>query len=109
MADRQFKITDAKGGAAFTVRVVTRAANTEFAGVQEDGSLKVRLKASPAGDPAANQELVAFIAQQLQVEPGKIEIVAGADGRDKLVSVEGISTAGVEAMLSAAGSADSAE
>lgn len=97
--NRQFKITGAKGGAAFTVRVVTRAANTEIAGLQEDGMLKVRLVASPAGDPAANQELVDFLAGHLGVSSDKIEIVAGADGRDKLVSVEGVSTEDIETKL----------
>lgn len=96
---RKFEITDAKGGAAFTVRVVTRAANTEFAGLQEDGMLKIRLVNSPAGDPKANEELVNFLATQLGVPHTKIEIVAGADGRDKLISVEGITTADVEAKL----------
>jgi uncharacterized protein len=97
--NRQFKITGAKGGAAFTVRVVTRAAQTEVAGLQEDGTLKIRLVASPAGDPAANKELVDFLASQLGVSTEKIEIVAGADGRDKLVSVEGVSTVDVETKL----------
>jgi uncharacterized protein len=97
--NRQFRITDAKGGAAFTVRVVTRATSTEVAGLQEDGTLKIRLVSSPAGDPAANKELIDFLASQLGVPVDKIEIVAGADGRDKLVSVEGVSTADVEARL----------
>ncbi|NWF69845.1 MAG: DUF167 domain-containing protein [Chloroflexi bacterium] len=96
---RKFEITDAKGGAAFTVRVVTRSTSTELAGIQEDGALKIRLVASPAGDPAANKELVAFLAKHLGVPEAKIEIVAGANGRDKLVSVEGIGTEDVEAKL----------
>lgn len=97
--NREFKITDAKGGAAFTVRVVTRAEATELVGVQEDGTLKVRLKAPSAGDPAANQELVGFLAEQLGVAANQIEIVAGASMRDKLLSVEGISTADLESRL----------
>jgi uncharacterized protein len=96
---REFRITGAKGGAAFTVRVVTRSANTELVGVQEDGSLKIRLVASPAGDPAANQELVNFLAEKLNVPKDKIEIVAGADGRDKIVTVVGITTDDVESRL----------
>ena len=52
---RRFEITDARGGAALTVRVVTQAERTEIAGVQDDGVLKIRLIASPAGAPAANQ------------------------------------------------------
>ena len=99
--DRRFEITDAKGGAAFTVRVVTRAVNTEIVCIQEDGSLKVRLKASPAGTDAANEELIGYLSGQLGVHMSQIEIVAGREGRDKLISVEGITTHDVEAKLSA--------
>ena len=94
--NRKFEITDARGGAAFAVRVVTRAEVSEIVGTQEDGALRVRLIASPAGDPAANQELVDLLSKQLQVPPNKIEIVAGANGRDKMISVEGITTADLE-------------
>lgn len=103
---RKFEITDAKGGAAFTVRVVTRAASAELVGLQEDGSLKIRLQASPAGAPAANEELVGLLAAHLEVDRNQIEIVAGLDGRDKLVSVEGISTHAVEEKLGKLESAD---
>jgi uncharacterized protein YggU (UPF0235/DUF167 family) len=97
--DRKFKITDAKGGAAFTVRVVTRSASTQLVGLQEDGTLKIRLMAGAAGDSAANDELVSFLADELGVPADHIEIVAGANGRDKLVSVEGITTQLVETRL----------
>ncbi len=99
--DRKFEITDAKGGAAFTVRVITRAEETEVVGLQDDGILKIRLKAASAGEPSANSELIEFLAEKLQVDKSKIEIVAGVTGRDKLVSVEGISTADVEAKFGA--------
>ncbi|MFW5692436.1 MAG: DUF167 domain-containing protein [Chloroflexota bacterium] len=99
MTDRNFEITDAKGGAAFTVRCVTRANKTEAVGVQEDGALKIRLMNSPAGDPAANEELLDFIAVMLNVPRNKIEIVAGREGRDKIISVEGVTPAHVEEKL----------
>ncbi len=101
--ERKYKITDAKGGAAFTVRVVTRAVNTEMAGVQEDGALKIRLKATPAGSADANEELIGFLADQLMVSADQIEIVAGANGREKVIAVEGISTADLESKLGVAG------
>jgi uncharacterized protein YggU (UPF0235/DUF167 family) len=97
--NRKFEITDARGGAAFTVRVVTRAEAAEIVGTQEDGTLKIRLVSSPAGDPATNQELVGLLAEELGVPTSKIEIVAGANGREKIISVEGISTAEVEEKL----------
>lgn len=107
-AKRKFEITDAKGGAAFTVRVITRATHTEVVGIQEDGVLKIRLMATPAGDPAANRELVDFLAARLSVPADHIEIVAGANGREKVIAVEGISTHALEDMLGDA-AADSEE
>ena len=99
MADRKFEITDAKGGVAIGVRVVTRATETEIAGRNDDNTLKVRLKASPASDPSANQELVEFMAQKLAVDVSKIEIVAGENSRDKILSIEGLTTDVVEERL----------
>jgi len=99
MSDRKFEITDVRGGSAIGVRVVTRAAETEIAGKQEDGTLKVRLKASPAGDPAANAELVEFMASKLEVDTARIEIVAGEGSRDKILSIEGLSVQDVESKL----------
>lgn len=99
MSDREFKITDARGGAAIGVRVVTRAASTEIAGRNEDGTLKVRLMASPAGDPSANKELIEYIAARLGVAADKIEVVAGADNRDKILTIEGLSSQEVDAKL----------
>jgi hypothetical protein len=99
MMNRKFEITDARGGAALTVRVVTQTERTEIAGLQEDGVLKVRLMASPAGDPAANEELLQYLASQLGVPRNHIEIVAGASGREKIVSIEGMTVQQVEAIL----------
>src|SRR2546421_2579621 len=96
--NRKFEITDAKRGAAFTVRVVTRAQRNEIVGIQEDRSLKIRLTASPA-DGQANEALIKFLAERLGVPVSAIEIVAGKDNRDKWISVEGITTADVEARL----------
>lgn len=87
---REFKITGASGGAAFTVRVVTRASKTEVAGIQEDGILKIRLTASP-NDGEANKQLIEFLAETLGVKTSQIEIVAGVNARDKLISIDQIS------------------
>ena len=98
-ADRKFEITDARGGSALNIRVVTQAERTELVGIQEDGVLKIRLMASPAGSPSANRELVEFLAARLGVSSDHIEIVAGAGGREKIVSVEGVTSDQVEALI----------
>ncbi len=99
MNDREFKITDAVSGVAIGVRVVTRATATELVGRNEDNTLKIRLKESPAGSASANAELVNFLAQALSVDSNKIEIVAGEGNRDKILSIEGLTTEQVEERL----------
>ncbi len=98
---RKFEIKDAVSGAAFTVRVVTRATNTEIAGIQDDGALKIRLTASPNEEGAVNKELIAFLAERLEVPVSSIEIVAGINTREKLISVDKINPTVVEELLAA--------
>ena len=95
---REFRITDAQHGAAFTVRVITRADNVEIVGLQDDGVLKIRLTESPA-EGRANAQLVQFLADVLEVPPAQIEIVAGADKPNKIISVKNVSPAWVEEHL----------
>ena len=99
LSNRNFEITDARGGAAIGIRVVTRADETEIAGKTEEGSLKIRLKASPAGDPAANEELVAFLADKLGIATAAIEIVAGEGSRDKILSFADVTAETLEDKL----------
>jgi uncharacterized protein YggU (UPF0235/DUF167 family) len=99
MSDRNYKFTDPRAGIALGVRVVTRSTTTEIAGKTEEGAVKVRLVASPAGSAEANEELITFLAKQLGVEPRKIEIVAGLEKSDKILSIEGVSSLDVEEKL----------
>lgn len=93
----EHKFSNAKLGAAFAVRIVTRAQRDEMVGIQEDGALKIRLTA-PAG-VEANRALIAFLSARLGVPENKIEIVAGHEHRDKMISVEGLTTSDVETRL----------
>lgn len=95
---RAFRITEAQSGAAFTVRVTTRARRREIVGIHEDGSLRIRLTCPP-DQGKANEELVEFLAEVLGVAKSRIEIVAGEHGREKLVSVDGLSPETVNARL----------
>jgi uncharacterized protein (TIGR00251 family) len=53
------------------------------------GALKVRLTAPPV-DGAANEALVALLADELEVTRRSIRIVSGPASRTKLVQVDGI-------------------
>lgn len=88
--------SNAKRGAAITVKVSPRAKKTEVAGVMDDGTIKIRLAAPPI-DGAANRALIDFLSQVLRVPPRHIEIIAGASSERKLISLVGISPPEVDA------------
>ncbi|MGQ9850082.1 MAG: DUF167 domain-containing protein [Aggregatilineaceae bacterium] len=96
---REFKVTDARRGAAFGVRVVTDTEEVAIVGAFPDGSLQVHLT-EPFDDGRADAQLIAFLAEELAVDPARVTIVAGAGGPNKLISVEGVSPAVVDAWLS---------
>jgi len=97
---RAFKLHSGKSGAALTLRVTPRARKTEFAGVLEDGILRVRVAAPPV-EGKANAELLSFLAKVLGVRKNRIEIIAGQRGLDKIVSVLDLSAEEVQARISA--------
>ena len=70
-----------------TVRVIPRSSKNSLAWEQD--TLKVRLTAPPV-DGAANEALIAFLAQCLNVPKRHIQIVSGLSGRQKIVEIGGI-------------------
>lgn len=97
---RKFNITDAQHGAAFAVRVESQADRVEIVGLLDDGSVVVRLTEAPE-DGRADEQLIAVMADLLDIEPDRVEIVAGYGRPSKIVSVRGVSTDWVEARLKA--------
>lgn len=86
MHARRFHLHDGKKGSALAVRVTPRARRNEIVEILSDGTVKIRLT-SPPVEGKANAALVAFLSEILEVPPSHIDIVAGATGRDKLVSI----------------------
>jgi len=97
---REFNVTNAQHGAAFAVRVVTEAERVEIVGMDEDGALQVRLT-EPAEEGRADEQLIAVVAEVLEVEPEQVAIVVGHERPGKIVSVRGVTTGWVEQRLTA--------
>jgi uncharacterized protein (TIGR00251 family) len=83
--NRKYEFHDGKRGSALALRITPRADRNEITGVLEDGTIKVHIAAQT--DDVANTELVVFLAEVLGVPKTRVEVVAGASGRDKLVSI----------------------
>ena len=83
---RKFKFHDGKSGSSLAVRVTPRASKNEVVEILDDGTIRIRLTASP-NDEESNLALIAFLASVVDVDPKRLEIVAGVVGRDKLIAV----------------------
>lgn len=95
---RKFQLHDGKQGAALTVRVTPRARRTEVGGILDDGTLRIRV-AEPPVEGKANKALLKFLARVLGVKKGRLQIIAGSRGLDKIVTVMDLSAAEVEERL----------
>ncbi len=54
--------------------------------------LKIKVTAPPA-EGAANQALLKFLAELLDLNPGRLSVTAGQTGRRKIVRIEGLTEA----------------
>ncbi len=86
MVERQYHMHDGRRGAALAIRVIPRAKENEVFKILDDGTIGIQLVSS-SDHNQINKALIKFLSQILGVSCTKIEIVAGQDGRDKLVSV----------------------
>ena len=68
-----------------TVRVIPNASRSEVVG-REGATWKIRLAAPPV-DGKANEALVHFLADLLDLAPSEIDIVKGHSSKTKILSV----------------------
>lgn len=73
------------------------ARQTQWVG-WHDGRPKLQLKAPPV-DGAANQLLISFVAQWLNIPKSRVQLVAGQQSRIKRLSIQGLSDAELLARL----------
>jgi uncharacterized protein (TIGR00251 family) len=81
------------------VRVSPGARRTAVVGRYGDG-WKVRV-AAPPEDGRANAALVRHLAELLDLAAGRVRVVSGAGGRDKLIEIDGLTDAQVARRLDA--------
>jgi len=90
-------IRNTTAGVEFDVRVIPRARKTAIAGLRDD-AVVVRLAAPPV-EGAANDALVAFVAEWLAVPRRAVHILSGGRSRRKRLAVDGASADLIRARL----------
>ncbi len=84
-------ITAVPGGIEIRIKVIPRAGRTAVAGTR-DGALLVRLAAAPV-DGAANDALIALLADTFDVPKRNVSLVSGERSKTKRVRVACLSEA----------------
>lgn len=70
------------------MKIIPNAGNNAVAG-QENGLWKIRIKAPPEKGKA-NQELIAFLAEVLDIPKSRVHIESGETARKKRISIDGL-------------------
>ncbi len=76
------------GSFVLAVRVQPRSSKEAVSGITE-GVVRIRLTAPPV-EGKANEALLGFLSKRLGVPKGRLELVAGDHGRNKLIRVHGL-------------------
>ncbi len=72
------------GSLVLSLKITPRSPRTAWAGVLDDGVIRVRV-AAPPEKGKANAELIRFLASELGLQTSRIEIISGAASTRKLV------------------------
>ncbi len=83
-----FHVTPRGTGVRFAIHVQPRSKRPGVDGVHGD-ALRVRVQAPPV-EGAANEAVVAVLAEALGVPARAVRIAAGQSGRQKIVDVDGV-------------------
>jgi uncharacterized protein YggU (UPF0235/DUF167 family) len=84
MIGREFHFHDGEKGAALTVRLVRYRKADRIHKLLQDGTVVVHIKGQPEN---LNKTLIKLLSNELSIAQKRFDIVAGADGDDKLVSI----------------------
>jgi uncharacterized protein YggU (UPF0235/DUF167 family) len=85
---KTLRFRDPQPGCALVVRLGAHAAKDRVGTILADGTVEVNLVKQAENE--LNPALAAFLALSLGIDRTRVEIVAGQNGRDKLVTILGL-------------------
>ena len=88
---------DTPGGCTLQVRIHPGAHRNAIQSIH-DGALKISLTTSPV-DGRANQALIAFLSDRLNIPKARITLISGATNRSKTLRITTVTSPEVEAAL----------
>ena len=96
MIGREFRFHDGEKGAALAIRVTQDKSNTGIVKVLNDGTLLINL---PNDDVDIDKELVDYLADLLGVAKKRLDIIAGGEEKERLVSIIDMKPSDVQTLI----------
>lgn len=90
-------ITETSDGVIVSVHASPRASKNRIEGLHGD-ALKIRLKAPPV-DGKANEALIGFLSDALDIPQRRITLLSGQASRHKRLAISGVTLSGVRGVL----------
>jgi uncharacterized protein YggU (UPF0235/DUF167 family) len=84
MIGREFRFHDGEKGAALAIRISQEKGETGLIEVLQDGTLLINL---PNDDADINMELKQYLADILGIAKKRLDIIAGGEDKERLVSI----------------------
>ncbi len=81
------KQLQAKGSIRFKVKIIPKSQRNEIVGTLGEDILKIRIAATPVKNKA-NEELVSFLSDILEVPKSQVTIVSGPTSPLKIIDVQ---------------------
>lgn len=84
MIGRKFNFHDGEKGSALAVRITKGRGKQRIKKILEDGTIVINLSEKTKD---INQELIKFLSNKLDITQKQFDIIAGAEGNEKLLSI----------------------
>ncbi len=84
MIGRKFNFHDGEKGSAIAVRITKGRGKQRIKKILEDGTIVINLSEKTED---INQELIKFLSNKLDITQKQFDIIAGAEGNEKLLSI----------------------
>lgn len=84
MVGKDYKFHDGEKGSALAIRVIAGSGKSSFSKVRKDGTVVIKLG---PGEDDLNARLLDFIARELGIPPGRMQVIAGKEDNRKLLSI----------------------
>ncbi|MDD2907084.1 MAG: DUF167 domain-containing protein [Candidatus Gracilibacteria bacterium] len=69
------------------IKVLPNSPKTEFVGLMDDGTLKMKSKGIPENGKV-NLEIIKFLSKELKISKDNIKIISGGTSRIKLIKID---------------------